>query len=82
MKFFLQVWRYGDRGVNGTYPTDPNKENSWRYGWQELTPVYLLLGKSTNEIFYNIFSMLNQYVWRDRQRVFIDKCVSREMHGI
>ena len=40
---YLQLWRHGDRGLNRTYPTDPNQEDAWRYGWQELTPVSILI---------------------------------------
>ena len=36
-----KLWRHGDRAPNGTYPTDPNQEDKWRYGWEELTPVCL-----------------------------------------
>ena len=37
--FVFQAWRHGDRGPDGNYPTDPNGEDKWRYGWKELTPV-------------------------------------------
>lgn len=31
------IWRHGDRAPCKTYPTDPNGEEKWPFGWGELT---------------------------------------------
>ncbi|KAF7634523.1 hypothetical protein Mgra_00006095 [Meloidogyne graminicola] len=33
------IWRHGDRAPISIYPTDPNKEDLWPYGFGELTEV-------------------------------------------